>query len=277
MNEVSVYCPASISFLFQAHFTSNPITTGSLGIGCTVNSGIRLKVASGNKYSMIFNKKHISFPLIDSLVKQVSPKPVSITVRSALPLGSGFGLSGACALSCLLAINKLYNLRIERDELVKIAHTAEIKHRTGLGTIATQSMGGFLVKTHAGLPVHAYQLPFVGKRIYAIIISRLPTNTILTDSRQLKCINQEAKKALQQINRQSTLEEILDISYHYATKANLITNKTVRNMIQDIYRSGGHATMAMLGHVVISDQKPTITYNYPMKGLTITKDSAIIL
>ena len=212
MDTVSIYCPASISFLFQARLRLDPLTSGSLGIGCTVNRGVILTVSSCKKTTIIFNGKNINLPVITSVIKKISPRPVKIIIETPFPLGSGFGISGASALSCAHGINSLFHLEMERQELVKVAHTVEIEHRTGLGTVATQSVGGFLVKTAAGFPVHAYHLPFEGKKIYTIIIGRLATNTILTQSHKLQGINHAAQKALRKVNRTSTLEDILDIS-----------------------------------------------------------------
>lgn len=245
---------------------------GSVGVGCTINDEIIVSVEKSTSDETIFDGTTINFPTVHSVIKELSPQPVRVSIKSPLPLGYGFGISSASALACAYALDKLFNLKKSELELAKIAHTAEIENYTGLGSVATQITGGFLVKNKPGIPVEAYKLPFAGRKLYTVIIDRLETPTVLHDNERLKIINKFADKALNQISTMHniTLEEVVDISYQFAKNSNLMIDERLISIIEYIRNAGGHACMAMLGKVIITDQKPHLKENYPVYELTIS-------
>src|SRR3990170_3198834 len=102
MKDAKAVCPASLSFIFKFIPNRNIYRRGSIGIGCTVH------------------------------------KKVSVNIESPLPLGCGFGISGAATLATLYALKNYFDIEISYMDLAKIAHKSEIENKTGLGTIATQ-------------------------------------------------------------------------------------------------------------------------------------------
>lgn len=251
---------------------------GSVGVGCTVDKNVEVTVEESSFNKVIFDKATINFPTVHTVVEALATVPVKVSIKSFLPLGYGFGISSASALATAFALNKLLNLEKGKLELAKIAHIAEIQNYTGLGSVATQITGGFLVKNKPGIPassevgsVDAYNLPFVGKKLYAVIIDRLETPTVLHDAKKLKKINEFATDALGKIKtaKDITLEEVIDISYLCAKKSQLLKNKE-NQIINKIRKSGGHATMSMLGYVVLSTIKLDKITDYLVKELVIS-------
>lgn len=263
--------------MFKACKAGNLLQSGSIGIGCTINKGVTTSVLPSSENKVLFNGVSFNFPTVSSVIKSLTLQQVLVDIQTSLPLGCGFGLSGACALSCAHGINIVFDLRLSKERIAEIAHIAEIENNTGLGTVGTQFQGGFLVKTAPGFPTKAYSLGLIGKSVYATIISSIPTSSILTDAKKLTSINQAADHALQRVNRRSTLEEILDISYTFASEARLFSHGEMKEIADEIRSSGGHATMTMLGQVIISDKKPHIHERYPVKKFTITDDTVKIV
>lgn len=272
MKKATGICPASLSFIFKVIPDKDPLKMGSIGVGCTIEDEIRVQVQESSSDEVIFNGTPINFPTVHSVIKMLTPVPVRVSIKSPLPLGYGFGISSASTLACSYALNKLFNLRKDNLELAKIAHITEIKNYTGLGSVATQITGGFLVKNRPGIPVDAYSLPFVGKKLYAVIIDRLETPTVLHDKKRLEKINKAADSALAKIKKTKniTLQEILDISYNCAQESGLITNKSEMRIIDMIRKSGGSATISMLGYVVLSNIKFDKIRDYSVKELVIS-------
>lgn len=270
MDEARAYCPASLSLIFKACPDKNPLKTGSVGVGFTVDKKVSVQVKSAVKNRVIFNGKEISFPTVLTVLEKFK-KTAEVSITSSLPLGFGFGISGASALATSFATNKLFALNKSPLELAGIAHLAEIENKTGLGSVGTQLTGGFLVKNKPGIPVDATSLPFVGKKLYVVIIDRLETPTILRSQYLLREINKFADLALEKIRKMEniTLEEVIDISYIYAKKSRLISNKKVISIIHKIKENKGHATMAMLGNVIITDIRPYFIKNFRVEELTI--------
>jgi pantoate kinase len=278
MEEAKAYCPGSIGFIFKACPHKNLLKMGSVGIGTTVNQGVTVCVQKNTKTEILFNQKLIHFPTVLTVIKALTDKPIKLSIVSPLPLGFGFGLSGASALAVALAVNQLLQLAQKEEKLVEIAHKAEIINKTGLGSVGTQATGGFLLKTAPGIPVSGIILPLEKKKIYATIIGRLPTPSVLRDNKKLERINTVADSQLAKIQQLPTpaLSDVLDISYEYVKESGLLNNQAVKKIIESIRKIGGHATMAILGYVVFSDQPPK-TAQYEVKELTIVKAKARLL
>ena len=275
--EVRVYCPAAVGFIFKYCPHKTIARTGSIGIGCTIDKGVTACVSVSEKTTIVFNKKRLEFPTVSYALARLSKTPLLVELSSPLPLGCGFGLSGACTLTALYAANTVLRLGKNEKELALIAHESEIENKTGLGTVATQITGGFLVKKRAGIPVVSTRLPFIGKKIYAIILGEIATPMVLNDTAHLASIQKAAKKALSMIRLlpHPTLGEIIDHAYQYAQESHLTTVR-IQTVIKQLHRQRIHATMAMLGEVILCDIKPNL-YNYRIEELTITKDTVHLL
>lgn len=279
MEKIVATCPASLSFVFRYIRNHNLSKTGSIGIGCTIDKNVTVTVRKDKVNKILFNKQLTLIPTINTAIKALTDKPVCINIESSLPLGFGFGISGASTLASAFAVNKLLNLNKSRLTLAETAHNAEIINHTGLGSVATQISGGFLVKVKPGLPCIAKRLPFIGQKMYAVIFAPLATPSILNNKKMIKKINSEADFLLSGIRKnlsQLTLDRILDLSYNFAFKCGLLTDSRVIKVIKQIKDSGGHATMSMLGQVVISSTKPEVGNNYRVEELIIT-DSIVSL
>lgn len=274
MNKAKASCPASVSFIFSNRPNRNLTKMGSVGVGCTIDKEVIVEAEKSSVNEIIFNDAAINFPTVGNVVDSLAQTPVRVSIKSPLPLGYGFGISSASALACAFALNKLFRLRKNRLELAKTAHIAEIKNYTGLGSVATQITGGFLLKNKPGIPVDATSFPFVGKKLYVVIIDRLETPTILQDKSRLGKINFLADNAIDQIKKLKyvTLSKIVDISYKFAKDDGLLVNDKVNSVIGEIHRQGAPATITMLGYVVMTAKKFDKILNFEVKELTITDD-----
>lgn len=275
--EISSYCPAALSFIFKSCLYKNVAESGSIGIGCTINSGVTSTVKTSYQTKILFNNTQIYFPTVLSALTRLTPVPLHVSLHSPLPLGYGFGLSGASALSTLYAANKILKTEKTKKELALLAHKAEIENGTGLGTVATEITGGFLLKNIPGFPVDTVTFPFIGQKLYAIIIGKLTTPSILHDKMRMRKINHAADEALSKIRKMSsgTLEDIIDISYEFAKKSTLL-HTSLHFVIEKVRQQGIHATMAMLGEVIICDKRPRLD-NVRIEELIITDDTVELI
>lgn len=275
MREARVTAPASLSFIFKSHPHNDPVKAGSTGVGCTIDKKVTVIAREDPHPSLSFNNSALIFPTGTFVLEKLTQKPVAIDIRSPLPLGFGFGISGAASLGIAFALNTLLHLGKTKEELVKIAHTAEIVHRTGLGSVGTQITGGFLIKNKPGLPVSARRLPFTGDKLYAVIIDRLTTPSVLEDRDRVMRINRAGERALSKIQEKQkiVLKDILDISYIFAKESGLLVSPVLLSIIDTIRKSGGSATMTMLGKVIITNQKPSLKENCRIEELIITDDT----
>lgn len=276
MLHVSYYCPASISLIFKICPHKNLLKMGSLGVGFTVDRGVTSRVTISPGDEITFNNRKIRLPTVHSVKNYLTKEKIKVSLKSPLPLGCGFGLSAASSLATAFALNRLLALKKNDDELIRIAHLSEIENHTGLGSVGTESVGGFLWKKSPGLPVDAVSLPFLNKEIYVLIRGKIETSRILRSERLMQTINTAADTILLRLNnrKQISLSEILDLSYLFAKNAKLLSSSHLALQIEKLRSSHIHATMAMLGRVIVCDKDPkNVLRNYPIMKLNIVKST----
>lgn len=278
MKQSKVYCPGAISLIFRPWPNKNLSKMGSTGVGFTVNKGVITTISKANNTKVAFNNKKIIFPTISSVVKSLTNQSVLINIKSQLPLGVGFGISGACALSTAHGISSLFSLEKTNDELTHIAHVAEIQNQTGLGTIGTLARGGFLIKTKPGIPVIAQsRSDLIGKRIFSVVFGKLTTNSVLGNKHSINNINKAADEVLNLFeNKHCSFSEILHLSKMFAEKSGIL-QESAKNALVHVKRCGGAATMHMLGNAIVANSMKGLDGFKNIFSLKITDEKVKVL
>lgn len=256
MSEVRAFVPANISCIFVIHNGKTNRTTGSTGVGFTINEGVKVVVSISNSEEIFFNGAKIDFPTLKSVLKSLTKKKIKVSISSKLPLGCGFGLSGASALGLACCLNDLLNLGKTKLSLAKIAHIAEVENRTGLGDVVNQYSKGFLLKTKPSYMFKVERLPLENIAVYCKAFSNISTKSVISDINQIEKINASGKKALEKIknNKENiSFSEIISISKQFAMESGLLKNEKVVKTISEIESLGGHGSMIMLGNAVFAD------------------------
>ncbi len=204
-------------------------------------------------------------------------KRLFVEIVSPLPLGCGFGLSGASALATAYAVNALLGLGKSEEELAMTAHVAEVENLTGLGDVCAQYHGGCLVKLQVGHPLSAERLPVQEQPIYYRYFGPIRTKDVLRNVEQRDCINSAADKALREIKELMKSNSInfnacIEVSKSFALNSELLRDRRVQQVIQQIEDDKGFASMIMLGNAVFSTQsfegaKETMLSNQKSKVL----------
>jgi len=252
----SAFAPGNISCIFVIRKSSNPRKSGSLGVGFTVNKGVLVSVRKNKKNIVYFNNKKIKFPTVNSVIKELSKERFEIKIKSELPLGCGFGISGASALATSFAINKLLKLKKSNKELALLAHIAEVKNLTGLGDVLNQYYGGFLIRYKSSYHFKVKKLNMTNKPIYYKVFNKISTKKIMSNKKIKSRINQAGLKALRKLKslKQKNLKNIISTSREFSINSGLLKNKIIMNLIKKIENNGGNASMIMLGNAVFSDK-----------------------
>ncbi|MEK6808762.1 MAG: pantoate kinase [Nanoarchaeota archaeon] len=249
------FAPGNLSCIFRICHSSTPAKMHSLGVGLTTNKGVIVETKRNNKTVIFFNGKKINFPTVLTAINMLTKEQFIVDIISELPLGCGFGLSGACTLASVYSINALLILNKQEYELAMISHIAEVKNSTGLGDIAGQFNGGFLMKTMSGEPLEVERLNIKDKYIYYKVFGELYTKDILKNKSLTDKINHAGDIALNKIRLliNPNLIDIIKISKEFAEKSGLLKSPEVINEIKKIESLGGYASMIMLGNAVYSN------------------------
>lgn len=258
-NIVKAFSPANISCIFKVYKHKNPRLSGSWGLGFTLSEGVVVSVKKTNATIILFNGKKVDMPSVFDVVRALTARNILITINTKLPLGCGFGISGAAALATAYALNKLLDLKKTKKELAIIAHTAEVKNKTGLGDVASQFFGGVIFKKKPSSHFSVIKIPLKEKTVYCRVFSPLSTKNVLINSKLLVHLERAAKESLGEIANELneknvlTLPKILSISKKFAEASGLLKEKDVIQVIEEVEKKGGNATMIMLGNAVVSN------------------------
>jgi pantoate kinase len=218
-----------------------------------------VEVSKYQNTEISFNKSIINFPAVNKVISSLTKEKIKVDIVSVLPLGCGFGLSGASALAVSYALNKLLTLKKTNKQLAIVAHTADVESRSGLGDVTGQYYGGLLVRFEKSSRFLVQKLPFNNTPVYCVYFSKLSTKSILTDEKLKKNINKSATIALQKIKallsqkKKIKFEDILKLSNEFAINSGLLRDKQTKETIAVIEKNNGHASMIMLGNAVMSD------------------------
>ena len=86
---------------------------------------------------------------------------IEITIKKNVPAGFGMGSSAASAAACAIAINKLYNLKLTKNELVSYAGVGEKASAGSIhyDNVAAAVIGGFVIVSSNPLNVIPIEAP----------------------------------------------------------------------------------------------------------------------
>ncbi|RLF91978.1 hypothetical protein DRN52_08585, partial [Thermococci archaeon] len=113
---MQTFSPAAISSFFAPHLTTDPLKCGAWGGGFTINRGVHvnLQVTFNTDKTIIenyINNVKVESCILNKLIQLLLPpeiEPCKIVVKQTIevPIGCGFGTSGASALAIALALAK---------------------------------------------------------------------------------------------------------------------------------------------------------------------------
>ena len=269
MTQAKAFAPGNLSCVFKIIPHPEPTQMHSLGMGFTITEGVVVTVSQhSNEIAVRFNDNEIHFPTVVSVIQKLTPQPIQVEIESPLPLGCGFGLSGAASLATTYALNALLALGKPEEELAMTAHVAEVENRTGLGDVCAQYHGGCLVKLKRGYPLAAERLPIPAQPIYYRYFSSIQTKTILENAERRERINRAADETLQALEKLTKADAVdfnacIQLSKQFSLNSGLLEDVRVQETIHEIELVGGVASMIMLGNAVFS--------THPFEGATETK------
>jgi len=236
----------------------NPPSEGSLAIGPDIFLNITARGCSaiGDDLPVTRDMFTRFFDLLgEGRIREYTgeKKPVlELKTCFDLPLGQGFGMSGAGLVSQILAVNDLFGSPFSRRKCIGLAHGSEVKYRTGLGDIPPQSVGGFTIREREGLPPHGvvHSRPLENPVILGVLGADVKTSRILLDEEHKRSINDSSKHLVNKLLTQPSIERMVELSLHFAKKTGLMPDEIERTCekINGIVTPG--ASMCMLGNSI---------------------------
>ena len=243
------FVPGHLTGFFATHSDTDPTRAGSQGCGIALSTGVTVTVHPAEQAEVMLNGSTVEMAAVERVLETLQ---VRAAVRGVtdLPLASGFGVSGAMALGAALACNAAFDRQLSANELVTVAHGAEVQAGTGLGDVVAQARGGVTLRLEPGGPHHNVLdgIP-AHKRVEYLALGDLPTADVLDGNTDP--IDEAGTRALSTVVEEPTTESLMRASRRFSRESGLLTTD-VRDVILDVSESGGQAAMAMLGRTVFA-------------------------
>jgi pantoate kinase len=264
------FSPAGISSFFEICDTSpdgSPILelerVGARGGGFGIRKGVTTEVFveenSVGSVNVFINGKvapeaETTKAVAEMLLKKVDTSyKVVIKHRVDVPIGAGFGSSAAGALTAALALSKALGLNLTYNQLGRIAHVAEVKCKTGLGTVGPLMLGGCIITLEPGAPGIAIidRIPITTDyAVVAGIFGPILTKEVLSSKEKRLAVNKWGRKTLEKILSEPSLENFLACCWEFAQKTGFATER-VRTLVKLAEKAGAvGAAQNMVGEAV---------------------------
>ena len=270
MKSAKAFSPAGISSFFEICDTEtdgSPISDleriGARGGGFGIQKGVMTQVdvskAENDSIHVFINGKdapeaETTKTVVQMLLSKISEKcKVVVKHKVEVPIGAGFGSSAAGALTTALALSKTLGLNLTCNQIGRIAHVAEVKCKTGLGTVGPLMLGGCILTIEPGAPGIAIidRIPIsTDYVIVAGVFGPIPTKEVLASPEKRLAVNKWGKKTLEKILSEPSLENFLACCCDFAEKTGFMTER-VRTLIRLAEGAGAiGAAQNMVGEAV---------------------------
>jgi pantoate kinase len=266
MREAKAFVPGHISGFFQICDEADELERkGSRNCGPCIKAGVLTEIAvrSSNRENVevfINGRKAPEARTTLAAVRQIlrmAPKPIEVTVRHSaqVPIGAGYGASGAGAFGAAFALSEALDLGLARSRIIEIAHVAEVSCRTGLGDVGAQAMGGLVVGLEPGAPPHGrwQKIPLEqDMKIVCATLAPLSTEELLEDAELRNISRKFGGLALKNLLKHPTPQNFMKVSHDFSEALGLLDDE-LRALI-DAAKSAGAigASMVMLGKAVFA-------------------------
>ena len=248
-DEATAFVPGHITGFFSTHPDEDPTKAGSRGAGLTLTDGVEVTVSRSDGAVVALDGERVGVEPVSTVLETLDAQ-AHVDASSDLPIGAGFGVSGAMALGTALAANRVFDRRLSVNELVTVAHGAEVQAGTGLGDVVAQAQGGIPIRLEPGAPAHNELDGIPARaRVEYVSFGGLSTAEILSGDTEALTIAGE--EALSRLVSEPTLISFVFASRWFAREASLLTPE-VERAIEDVSEAGGQAAMAMLGNTVFA-------------------------
>jgi len=238
---MEAFAPASVT----AVFAPNEAGTRTRGASVAFEDGVSVAVDDAEASVVTVEGEPASFEPVSGVLERLGVA-ARVDVRPEIPIGAGFGSSGAATLATALAADALFDLGLARDELVERARAAEVDAGTGLGDVYVQDTGGLRYDVGEGR-----ERVETDVAVEYASSGGLSTEDALGDDELMATVRREGSAVLDTLPDPPTLREVIERSWPFAQALGLPTERVLDD-VERVEAAGGIATMAMLGETVVA-------------------------
>ncbi|WP_076428475.1 pantoate kinase [Haladaptatus litoreus] len=238
---MKAFAPGSVTAVFA------PTESGdeSRGASMAIEDGIVANVQTAGETEIVLDGEATDFEPVEGVLAELGVS-ARVELDAAIPIGCGFGASGAATLATAISANEVFELGHSQDKLVGFSHVAEVEAGTGLGDVFIQSAGGLLMDGGSGRkrwePTDAVEYVSFGG---------MSTSDALGDEELMARVRTVGGRTLRSFPDEPSLERVIRDSWAFARELELPTGR-VEAAVREVESEGGVASMAMLGETVFA-------------------------
>ena len=270
LKRAKAFSPSGLTSFFEicdrasdGKIITDPMRVGARGGGFSPARGVTTEVlveeADKNQIQVFINgtccpDASTTKFVVEDLLSRISENYcVTVQHQVEIPIGAGFGSSAAGALGVVLALSRALRINLTYTQLGDIAHIAEVKAKTGLGTVGPLMFGGCGLTLEPGAPSFARldQVPISSDLMMIVGTFRpYPTKEMFSFPEKRELINTWGKKTLERILDDCSLENFMSACKTFAFETGFATDRVGKliNSAEDAGAIG--AAQNMLGEAV---------------------------
>jgi pantoate kinase len=246
------FAPGHVTGIFSPALEArDPRARGSRGAGLVLELGVIAEAEwdPGGPSSVVVRGDTAGpLPISEDVARRLVPTGagrVTVRLTHRLPVGQGFGMSAAGALSTALAIAGIFS--IPRVKAIEVAHLAELYGGGGLGGVAAILGGGLEVRVRPGIPPsgRVTHRPFLRRLILGIVGGPIPSPEVLADPKIVARIERVWEES-HWTGRTLSPSEFLDASERFTDRIALAPKGLARTL-HALRDQGAWAAQAMFG------------------------------
>ncbi|MCK4366182.1 MAG: hypothetical protein KAW45_09025 [Thermoplasmatales archaeon] len=255
--KATAFSPGHISGFFEPIYNQDMSRTGSRGAGINISLGavseVTAESSTKQNFEIYVNNKKSNAPVTNLAFRyMLGDNPLRVVVKTTmdLPIGQGFGMSAASALSATYALAKITN--VSNNEAMKASHFAEVQLKTGLGDVIASCFGGVEIRKSAGLPPWGLIEHIPGKYdlVLCVIGKKIDTKKTLSDSTKASKIVEYGKYCTKKLLENPSIEHLFSLSQTFTKKTELADKRVLEAI--NAANQFGMASMCMLGNSVFA-------------------------
>lgn len=234
------HAPGSVTGLFAPA----PADGGaSRGASFAIEDGVVVDVTPATETIITVDGEPAPFEPVENVLAELDVT-ASVDVLPEVPLGHGFGASGAATLATALAANATFDLGESRESILDAAHRAEMQAGTGQGDVFIQERGGLLWSADG--ENHRVES---NEPVEYATAGGISTAEMLADESFLAAARRSGHRHLDALESPPTLRGLAERSRAYLDETDIGT-EFVERKIERVEAAGGAASMALFGETV---------------------------
>ena len=257
-----VCIPGAITGLFCIVRAPGGGIAGTTGLGVCIDEGVTVRMNARPSPSGVLdvtsNGAPAEIPVLSYLTRGACSHicnmyEISLSIDTNLPIGAGFGVSGATALGAALCLSQLAP---DGGAPVQWAYDADVSTGGGYGDIVTQAHGGISLRREPGLYGAVAHIPPQGRVVVSGSFGPLSTRDILSDDVAAARITAAGSTYMGAISAASGIREIMSLCNAFSQRCGLMTPRLADAVDAVTAVHDVPASMVMLGESLFTLARP---------------------